>query len=891
MGGSIKGIIGAVLPVVAAVVIAFNPALLPFAALITGSAGLVGAFLSKADLGLGEWDKQANDAESIRLNVQTTQRTVPLIYGKRKIGSNDVFIEMAEYKSGEIKEKRMWIVSCLCEGPIEGIETINGVEQVFIDDVLVSEFNEKHGSEYSNPVVEYFIHDGNNAQVVDHDINQAIPKFDDAMRDTAYIVWKLIYKPDIFSGIPKRQVVIKGLKVLDKRTSSINWTDNPVWHLYDYLTNTRYGVSMDETLVDVPSFNAAANYCEDESYKPAWKVNYALVSQIKSQSIIDTLLAHFRGSLSWFNGMISLHYSDLRAESAVATIQDSDIARDEDGRDMVYVTQPSTISTPDGVLIKYVSEQKKWTLDDVYVGDTTGQIKQLEFPGFTDRSLALDMGTYMLERERINRAYSFTTRPSNIILDPNDVITISSKELFLLDKEARVIQSDYQPDGLIRINAIVENVFLYNSTYDPDPKEAYSLNIASPFDIPPSVESTNVTEEVYYYRDRSFVRLKVVFYPPEKTLEGLEYPWFSHVDVYSSLDGISWGSLFSTPSSFIIDPVAEGNLYIKLVCVSSAGIKQPFYEAYTTGFYVHGVSSVPPPNETYFQISLKGDTIVVYADFINKPDIAGYELRLGNGWHSNLWQDATLMSFTSKPTVSFSNIREGNHALWIDVKGKNGVYSGLPIFRSFTVFSPKLGYTYYDGCIETPLNPTGISYINGTHEDTETVDIGGEISLRIDRGLSGYQMYGVYTSEAYDISDAAVVTGRPLLISLEVGWALIGEGNTWLILAPVPGPTTWSYLSPVSDPKSWGELLGLTGEPATVKIDVLESNSQTGPWERQFGLEKFDVEVKSRYVKFVYKITDTQKGSHFTIGPTLMHVYKRDTVDINCADITPHEIP
>jgi hypothetical protein len=880
MGGSVKQALGAVLPVLAAVAVAFVPALAPFAALIVGGAGLVGSFLSKSDMGLGEWDQQAQDAELLKANNHTTQRTVPVVYGRRKVGSNDVFMEMA----GDGDDRRLWIVSCLCEGEIEGISEVDNVPQIYIDDLLVTEFNIKHEDEGDGPIVEYFFHNGSSTQVVDPNIHAVIPKFDDTMRDTAYLVWKINYLPGLFLGLPKRQVVIKGLKVFDHRIGFKAWTDNPVWHLYDFLTDDRYGVALRQTVLNQPSFDTAANYCEDESYKAAWKVNYAIVSQIKSQSVLDTILAHFRGSLSWFDGIMSLHYSDLRAEVSVANINDSDISRDADGRPDVFVSQPSSQSAPDAVLVKYVSEQKQWTLDDVYIGDSNGQIKQLEFPGFTDRKLAMDMGTYMLEREKVNRAYSFSTRPSTIVLDPNDVITVDSSELFLAGKEARVLQSDFLPNGLIRINIVVEQESLYNSVYDSDPAEAYRLNIALPNEPPPSIGNVEFTESVYSNRKRSFVNLYVTFDKPTFTEDGLAYPWWDHANVYSSTnpENEDWSFLFSVVDDFIINNVAEGTIFLRIVSVSTSGQRQAFDKAYTKGVTVRGVSEIPPDSEPYFNLIVNDGQLIVYGPILNNPDIAGYELRLGNSWHSNLWEDAALLTFTSKPTVSFSVMRGGPGRIFMDVKSQNGLYSGSPVFQDFNIKIPKLGYKLSSG--PGFLNPFGISFVNGEHHGTQFKDEEGETVLQVFRDENNPDvMTGYYDSPVWELP---VYTGSaPRVVTVESKWALFYVGTNWFVLAPFYTPveppevtpvTTWLNISPEDDPKTWGQLFGNAGDPSTLFIEVLESSNPEGPFELAIpGAERADIQVLQDNLKFRFIITDTKKTPFFTAGPVQARLYER----------------
>ena len=864
MGGSAKGALGAVLPIIALAAVAAVPALAPFSALIVGGAGLVGSFLGQQDLGIGEWERQATDADIIKGNNRTTQRTVPVLYGKRKVGSNDVFMEMA----GTGRDRRLWIVSCLCEGETEGIEVIDGVPQIYVDDQLVSEFNEEHEDLEPDPIVEYFFVNGSGNQPVEPNINAAIEKFTDPMRDTSYIVWKIIYKTTIFIGIPKRQAVVKGRKALDPRSGTFVYSTNPAVQLYDYMVNDRFGMAISPASINTASVIASANYCDDASYKAAWVTNYAVASQIKSQTIIDTLLAHYRGSLKWFNGEISFDFADLRVETPVLSIDDSFIERKETGEDSVYVSQPSLSSTPDGVLVKYISEQKRWTQDDVYIGETTGQIKQLEFPGFIARDLALEMGVYMLERERLNRSFSFTTRPNTIVLDPGDIITVTSSELFLDGKECRVTQSEILPNGLVRINLVVEQESLYNAIYDPDPEEAYRLEIASPVEPPPSIQNVQLQEQIYAYRDRTFVRAKILFDAPEETSEGLAYPWWSHADIYTSSNGINWGFRFSAVDDFIIDPVEEGDLHLRAASVSTTGARQAPEDGFQTVFAIQGVKGVRPPSFD-FSVSVSGDTITFTPiGRVDNPDIAGYEVRIGNAWTSNTWKDATFMASGLTPSFTFTNLKgypaNGTYDSYyfMAAVGTNGLYGPSRRKGPYPISSPKPGF------VDLEVEPYIIlNYSTGTHNDT--TGSGGKLRT------TGSNLSGYWDSISYDMDPYAPTDeDETLIAALRTGWAVIGETNTWADLAP--GSQSWNDLSPPSNPQTWATLTGNEGPAPGVDISLLHSeSSSSGFTEISSGLEKFDGSFYKRYIRFRISITNPSSAVKTNVGPGEVFIYER----------------
>ena len=76
----------------------------------------------------------------------------------------------------------------------------------------------------------------------------------------------ILKKDDIYQGrMPNISVVIQGKKVKDTRgTDTVAYSQNPVWVLRDYLTNTEYGCSIPESEIDEASFEDVANLCDEE---------------------------------------------------------------------------------------------------------------------------------------------------------------------------------------------------------------------------------------------------------------------------------------------------------------------------------------------------------------------------------------------------------------------------------------------------------------------------------------------------------------------------------------------------------------------------------------------------------------------------------------------------
>ena len=132
-------------------------------AIVYGASALVGGLLHRELMGS---DSQASELDSLRLNHISTNRTMPLIYGSRLIGSIDVFIE------GDNRGDYLWIVSVLGEGEVEGLDQVELIEEgepprmvdaVYIDGKLAA------SKDYSG-LVEYWFYNGTASQTVNTEL-------------------------------------------------------------------------------------------------------------------------------------------------------------------------------------------------------------------------------------------------------------------------------------------------------------------------------------------------------------------------------------------------------------------------------------------------------------------------------------------------------------------------------------------------------------------------------------------------------------------------------------------------------------------------------------------------------------------------------------------------
>lgn len=835
--------------------------------LIIGGAALLGGFLATELFGR---DAQKQKDTEVRGNYTSTERTIPIVYGKRVVGTNDVFVEAGT--KGELGDNGgsfLWVDGVLCEGEIEGINQVE-IDKKMWDEIYIGGVPLWKMEPEKLEKLTYWFYSGTGTQTVNEQIHrgtrkESTDKYTDALRHVAHIVFRFERSKDGFSSIPRREMVLKGKLCFDTRSSVTAWTTNPAIILYDYITNSRYGLNWGSYLLYEPSFNETATYCD--AYE--WELNYVIASSVKSQTINDTILGHFRGALYWSNALLYLRYLDLREEIPVFTIEDQHVVRDKSGKAMVGVSQPSRFNIPEGAIVSFTNSRDNWVTDRIVIGERLGQTKAIDFVGFIDRNLAHEMGIYVLERQRLNRTFTFVLRPDTVALDTNDLIQITVSELALTQQLARVKTNDISGSGLITITAILEAEELYDKVYDPDTSRIYNVDFPSIDSAPPTVEGVYVLEETYFYRDRSFVRLNVYFSPPS------DYPWFSHVDVSVGFPDPETGKdpkeaayLYRFPAydNFSIDPVEESQTYhIRLNSVSTYDITEDDEDSAHIVHTVLGVFDVAPPCPTYLDIAVNLSSVDIISNVIPHPDISGYEIRLGSTWFSGIF-----IIFRGSPSVSFSGVKPGTHKFWLNTKHKNGIYCPTPVAQTALIEDPPPGSHEF---LERPID-----YLSGSSTNMDVT------STTLTCAHNSGNLVGEFVTDIIDTGNLNVA--QKMLVYALFGFSLSGGNNTWNDLAP---PLfTWydfAYDSVNSTWKTWQGILGDTKRAVAAKIEVgidYSTDPNLSTYNSIERLELLSTIVTGRYIRIRYKITDINNDSYITIeASTLKASYLEDTLLID----------
>jgi len=785
-------------------------------------------------------EPEVERTRGLRANTRDPSIKLPILYGKLRIGGNDVFVEA----TGD-DNKHLWVVQTLSEGECEGIDTApeddaepgdsTEYDQLWLGDKLANEFG-------SNAL--YYFHGGTATQTVDSNLNAAISKFTDPMRYTCYIVWHLIYDYDLFQNLPQRNVLLKGRKLYDFRTYEIAWSDNPVLALYDFMTNDRYGYGFDATRIDVSSWSTAANYCDTKG----WTINMRIDRDMAGKDVIDNICNLFRGQLVWYDGKFYLYYADLNYESTALALTDKNIVQNTEGLAELSIIEQSKFDYPDGLRISFIDAEKEYVEDAIVVGDNTGVIREITLDGCTSRQQASDMGIYILERMRLDRTIKGTFSDDALRLEPNDVVTLTNSDFGLSAQKMRVQSSAVRQDGLVELSLVYESDELYDDDYDVAIEEEYTCSLPDPYTTPPTVSNVSITEEQYYYRLRNFTRLVITFDEPAN------YPWYDHVEVWISRGGEdstgAYEHQFNATDDFSIENVEEGEEYLIILrTVSLHGVKQDLDDGFKLRHVVLGYSDTPSSLNALVAV-VNENSIILYSSKVNDADIELYEFRFGLSWNSSVF-----LAALRAPNYSLIGVKPGEHTFWANTLSNNGVYGGTPVSATVDLIDPP------DGWAVQHTETCDYSESDDVHDNTEQTTYSGEDYLKCSHESGG--LVGTYTSPIYDLGSS----GRYLVYIL-ADIVLLGVGNTWDDVVPDNSveSTTWNDIS--ASTRTWNEIFELN-EAAQVSMKL--KYGDTSPPTNEVGkMEILSAIVTARYYQVEITITDPSEPinalvEHFTL--------------------------
>ncbi len=776
-------------------------------------------------------DAAASKGLGVLVNTSSTGSKKPLLYGYCRVGGNRAY-------AGTTGSDNQYVhlIYTLGEGPINGWHQVDGVDQLFLDGKLWTDW----GSDY----VHYELFTGTADQTVCATLNAAIPEWTDCYQYTAYLYLRLKWDSNKWLGIPDVTCGLEGLLLYDPDLDSIFFSPNDALVLYDRLTrpSVRGGMGIGKwheaqttERIDVASVAAARDYCNTKG----WTFNAPITLGKGFTDSIQPILNCFRGEIIYSQTKYFIKYHDLGYENTVMDLTMDDVARGSDTSSLSIKPVATLQDRPNKVVATFYSSELNWVKDQYSLMDpdavTSGEDERelsIDLPGLNDLSLVKPMADYVLERARWGHKATGSFRDRCAQLDVSDLVTLTHDIPGWTSRTFRVGQVDLDPaTHLTALTLIEEKAELYDQVYNPLAKTRYETTLPDPTGAVAGVINVTEAQESYDYRGRTFTRWNIGFSAPAAT----DYPWWKHANIWIRINGGAWKFQTTSQGDYQLDPVQEGATYdCKIQSVNVYGVEQDFNSAHTVSRTIQDGISAPGSISDLAAVA-NGDSVSLFATPLTDPDIDGYETRIGSSWDGGIF-----LSYDKSCNIRLAGLHPGTYTFWVAPRNNSGTY-GTAVSATATVFIPP-GFSSLDAWT---WDFNGI----GTFSNTEYALYGTDDALKCSH-TSGV-LTGTWTSPTRDLGAVEKVRVWGDFVT-----DFVSSAGTFGGVLPDPA----DFASVDAADRSFAEIFASTGA-GQLKASLFYSTDGTNFTEvKYFALQA--AEVEARYIYVVISLTDPTLDSN-----------------------------
>ena len=284
-----------------------------------------------------------------------------------------------------------------------------------------------------------------------------LEKLTDNLSNTAVLGLEL--DADFLGSAPVVSAELKGIKVQVPHnynpatrtyTGAFNGTlsatrqysNNPVWCLYDVLTTARYGIGLSADDIDIYSFYAASVYCDENvndgqgGLEPRYTFNASIVERVDAQELVRAIASSFNAFPVWSGGKLGL-VQDKPADPVWAFSPANvvvDVGSDGVESPPFDYSQVDESARYSAANIAYIDPDNNWEQEVEEVEDSTlisaNGYKPVETAAFgcTSRGQARRMGRWEIFTSSYNDEFvSFQAARDFLPIEVGDVIEIFDK--------------------------------------------------------------------------------------------------------------------------------------------------------------------------------------------------------------------------------------------------------------------------------------------------------------------------------------------------------------------------------------------------------------------------------------------------------------------------------
>lgn len=457
-------------------------------------------------------------------------------------------------------------------------------------------------------------------------------------------------------GVPEILCLVRGKKILDTRTATTAWSENPALCAYDYLTAV---LGVPAASIDTASVNAAANVCDElvtikaGTTEKRYTCNGTVDADQRPADVLGDLLGSMAGTLTYSGGKFYLHAG--AAVAATVTITDAMLKGPIQG-------WPKTTKRElfNGAKAIFRSREDLWqpkttpvVTNAAYVAQDNGieTTPTFELPFVDKQTRAQRLVKIELERARQQQVFDVTTDLSGLALQVWDTVQWTRAAYGFSAKKFRVMRWTLNESLTVGLTLREEADAVWTFTAAADEQDvdpAPDTNLGRPFDVT-TPGTITVTEDLRESNGNVVVVLEIA---AGDVADG-------DLDAYEAQirrtlpSATAWKSLgTSTTPQFEFSPALDGATYeIRVRTRNAIGARS----AWLTVTHQVAGQATRPDDVADFRVDIRGAEAWLAWTAVTDADLAHYRIRWTTLTAGATWQNAVdLVPRVAKPATSLT---------------------------------------------------------------------------------------------------------------------------------------------------------------------------------------------------------------------------------------------
>ena len=738
--------------------------------------------------------QQDLNAKGVLVNKFSSNASIPVIYGTRKVGGNVVFLET----SGTDNEF-LYMALVLSEGEIHDITKIfiNDNEVTWSGDIadntqitVASSDANFFDSTDSVSLITCEPHFGSDSQSASSLLSGLTSwTSNHRLRGLAYLAIKFKWNTDKFGSLPTVNAIVEGKKIYNPNldstvtggsgshradtSSTWEYSDNPVYQLLDYLRDTRFGMSIPNSYFDsnFADWQVAGDVC-DTNITP-----YSGASQIDlmdSHTVVDTSKKAIDNVKEFVKGCRAfLNFSSGKYKILVESSGSASITLTEDNiLGGITVSSKNKNSRYNRVIVNWINPTKNFQSDTaqfppvdetgIATADQHATMKtadgglllegRFDFPMFTSPYQAQEMAEIILRRSRSSLDVTLKADATALELSIGDIVNITHATPGFSAKPFRVQGMSINADHTIGLQLSEHQDSYYTFGTQQEVATIPDTTLPNPFSVLPPASITLDDELIEYADGIVITRLIITIGASlDNFVDNYEVQIKQTKDqngatVTDSFREIAVGKILEYQHLNVID---GAEYQVRARAVNTIGVKSTFVS--TTRTIVGGVEA--PSNVDDFAVEMHGqDHMKLTWTPPSKEsdlDISFYEIRYQNTLSGANWLNSSNLVRCPRRKCDSAIVPARTGSYLIKAVDKNSNTSAEASIVSTNISSIQ-AYTQVTTFTETPNIFTALDSMDASFPLAVKIDKSGDTVLTLDTVTNFDDTVGNFDSPSGD---------------------------------------------------------------------------------------------------------------------------------------------